>query len=712
MSLHLHSLWRRILHPRRLRRALQRRARIPAATRQRLVNIERGYRLHGLAPLGHPGGFRRGDWAGLDFSDTDWSGEDFSHADLRATDFSRCAFKDADLTDARFWNATLVEADLSQARGLVPGHLAGADLTLARLPKDLEKFAALDYIKSISENSARVFLTLLALAAFMLLTIASAQDSQFFLNTASTRLPVIGIDIPILGFYVAAPLLLLLFHVYHQLYLQRLWDALAALPAVFPDGRRLDEATHPWLVNDLCRDRHPLLRRQRPRAARLQSFISVLLVWAMVPFVLWIVWANGLRAQLPLLTALHVALCTASLGFSLWFRRLMKHTFRARCFPRAALPPGRPRLTLLLGSLATLGCGLLLAGWSHGVFTAEDVPQRWTPMERFERELEWPFKEKNEADSAWARPWPRQGIEGSVWQRWGPQLLYSLRLKPYAEIGRLDFAGPARDQGVEMPGRHLHHLAARGASLTGASLLRTKMHHSDFTDAVFRAVVWDGVDARRACFDNAKFVQGPRGTTDRWQVVDLVLDRRKAAGDPTFLSCKFQKASFINAQMEKPEFAACEFDGALFAFATLAQANFNICTFEKTDFEWTDLRNATFSAETLLPVMNSRISNFKNAAFGRAQLRDVDFGYCDMTDATFFVASLEGADLSKAEGLTWKQLEAARCLRDLKLPTSMPAKPEDLAAEVRQRIKDDPSRFPEPGLPPVPRRAPEPPPPR
>jgi len=698
---------RRILHPWQFRRAVQRRGRIPDATRQRIVNVERGYRLHRLAILGHPHRFRRGGWHHLDFSDTDWSGEDFSHADLRECDFSRCKFVDADLTDTRFWNATLIEADFSQARGLIPGHLAGADLAFAKLPKDLEKFAALDYVKSISENAAKVFLTLLALAAFIILTIASAQDSQLFLNTASTKLPVIGIDIPILGFYVAAPMLLLLLHLYLQIYLQRLWDALAALPAVFPDGRRLDESTFPWLINDLCRDRHPVLRKNRPRAARMQSFISTLLVWIMVPFTLWLIWANGLRAQIRQLTALHVVLFGAGLGSSLWFWQLMNRTFWARNFQDAKIPSSHLHRPQLFGVLIPIVVSVVLGCWSNGVFTTNI---RDAPFDRFRDSL-------IHSHLTIASRQTDKFIPGTFWQRWGPHLLHVLGLKPYAVVDEVDFSSKPptwtgeRDKveqefslvkGFILKNRLLRHVSARKCFLVKAQFVNVDIEGADFSYSDLRRCVFDQVEAQGADFSNVEFSETSLPAEK--------MSSNEASAD--IFDTNFADADLSHVKMEAMHLSLCEFRHTNFIFSQLSQSSFTLCSFGNNDFMAADLRGVTFNANIVkasFPAYEElgasldmarvlpRLTDFTGVQFMFVHARDVDFGPCSMVGTLFVGAELEGANLSNAEGLTVQQLSMAKTLRNAKFPAY-------LGDALADRIKNDPSCFPESHLSFVPRR--------
>jgi hypothetical protein len=73
------------------------------------------------------------------------------------------------------------------------------------------------------------------------LTIATTTDPLLLTNSISSPLPIIRTEIPIAGFFWVAPLILLSFYLYFHIYLQRLWETLADLPAVFPDGSRLDK---------------------------------------------------------------------------------------------------------------------------------------------------------------------------------------------------------------------------------------------------------------------------------------------------------------------------------------------------------------------------------------------------------------------------------------------------------------------------------------
>src|SRR5437764_1496161 len=117
------------------------------------------------------------------------------------------------------------------------------------------------------------------------LTVASTTDAQLLNQAAppSSRLPILGVDIPLVLFYTVAPVLLLSLYVYFQLGLQRLWEELADLPAIFPDGRTLDKKAYPWLLNVLVRAHLPRLRASRTRLTRWQGRFSMVLAWGLSP---------------------------------------------------------------------------------------------------------------------------------------------------------------------------------------------------------------------------------------------------------------------------------------------------------------------------------------------------------------------------------------------------------------------------------------------
>ena len=171
---------------------------------------------------------------------------------------------------------------------------------------------------------------MLAACVYSWLTIATTTDVRLLTNSVSSPLPIIQTEIPIVGFYWVAPLLLLSVYLYFHLYLQRLWESLAVLPEVLPDGTPLDLKAYPWLLNGLVRAHFLRLRDSRPPFSRLQVGISILLGWWLVPFTIGSFWFRYLARHDWAGTTFHIGLLVIVIGSAMLFQRLTRDTLRGR----------------------------------------------------------------------------------------------------------------------------------------------------------------------------------------------------------------------------------------------------------------------------------------------------------------------------------------------------------------------------------------------
>lgn len=232
------------------------------------------------------------DLSGFEFGGMDVSGVDFRQADLRG-------------------------AELSSVAGLLPASLAGADLTRAELPAELKEFPALEHVAEVSRHARVNFLAVVASCVFCWLTITQTSDGALIANRGQLTLPVINTEVPVTGFFLFAPAILLALYVYLQLYLQRMWDGLSRLPAVFPDGARLDQKAFPWLLSGLISVYIPRLRKGSPPFAWLQVILSVVAAWLLVPATIAWFWLRYLLVTDELGIAPHVVLLSLAIAFGL-----------------------------------------------------------------------------------------------------------------------------------------------------------------------------------------------------------------------------------------------------------------------------------------------------------------------------------------------------------------------------------------------------------
>jgi len=404
------------------------------------------------------------DLTGANFRNTNLSGATFELSNL-----SRAHLEGADLSGANFGapgtyanlhgthlrEAILRDCDISGVKGgLRPEQLAGADLTGATLPAPLTKlFDELKAVGEISESARKLFLAMLAACLYSWLTIATTNDVNLITNRASSPLPIIQTSIPIVGFYVVAPLLLLCIYFYFHFYLQKLWEELGSLPGVFPDGRRLHERSDPWLLNDLVRSHVALLKADRPFMSYFQQAISILLAWWLVPITLVFFWGRYLPRHDFYWTTLQVVLLAISIVGAVSLYHLAASTLRGaerRSFSWEALKKARTYAAIGSFIAACVAFMLLSIGAIRGV----------------------PPGEKH--------PWWRDGPPG----RWGwvPRAMALVHYSPFANLKQADLSVKPPNwtgkneseldlvKGVQLGGADLRYADASGAFLAKANL--------------------------------------------------------------------------------------------------------------------------------------------------------------------------------------------------------------------------------------------------
>lgn len=265
-----------------------------------------------------------------DLTGANLAGAFLSGANLRGAILLEASLDGARLTRTVLRDADLREADLTGVAGLLEGQLAGTDVSGAKLPEDIVKFEGLSHVEETSRNGRRIHLGMLLGCLYSWLTIATTTDVRLLTNSPSSPLPIIQTEIPIAGFYWAAPLILVGLYFYLHLYLQRLWDGLAKLPAVFPDGKAVHERAYPWLPNTLVRAHFSRLEPGRTLLSRFEYLVSVVLAWWLVPFTLLLFWLRYLPRHDWNGTALHVALLVVSVGAAILLHGHAVRTLRGR----------------------------------------------------------------------------------------------------------------------------------------------------------------------------------------------------------------------------------------------------------------------------------------------------------------------------------------------------------------------------------------------
>lgn len=439
------------------------------------------------------------------------AGADFTNADLRDVnlsdaDLSGASFEDADLRNANLQSATCIKtnfrdanlenADLTKAIALLPAQLAGTNLWGARMPERLGDFDGLKVVEEESKNARQLFFVTLAACLYSWLTIATTTDVLLLTNSTSSPLPIIGASIPIVSFYVVGPLVLMLLYIYLHLHLERLWERLADLPAVFPDGRSLGKRAYPWLLVGLVYSFNPYLKDRRPPLSRLQTVVTVLTTWWLMPLTVLMFWLRYLRRHDWLGTGLHIVLVVATIAAGIALYRLAASTLRGQRQNPRALRSVFSRLSTYLhaGWLAALAAICLVL--SYGAI--EGVPPDFEVVEG--------EKSLIDADAPSSDP-----------RRWVPVFFHYAGFKPAADLREIDVSTKLQnwkgqqDDELNMVKRgrlrqaNLRFVDATRAFLVGADLARSNLQGAYLYHAQLRRADLSFADLKEAFAYEADF---------------------------------------------------------------------------------------------------------------------------------------------------------------------------------------------------------------
>ncbi|WZO99903.1 pentapeptide repeat-containing protein [Isosphaeraceae bacterium EP7] len=553
---------------------------------------------------------------GADGQRADLSGLDLSRLDLRGVDLRGANLSQADLTDTNLRDAQLQNADLSDVRGLLSSQVGGANLSGALLPESVLKFENLAGAAESSRGAQGLFTSILLACAYTWITLGSTTDTQLVNKAAlaSSKLPILGIDIPLVRFYMAAPILLLCLYVYFHLGLQRLWEDLSELPAVFPDGRSLDKKAPPWLLNSLVRPNFIRLRDDRPQLSRWQAFISVALAWGLVPITLLFLWARFLRCHDLTVSGIHVLMLAGAIGAAVGFHRLTINTLRGMGRRKFSWRKSwqDARLQFILNSaLSLVILGLLTFGAILGV------------------------NPDSEGRGVVVPSWSEKPLDV---RHWAPRFFSFIGYSTFAHLDGTDLSvKPLNWNGEKATPQELGEV--KGADLGGSNIRYGNVFGAFLVNAYLKEVKAEGCDMRES---------------------DL---RRADLREARLVGVNFRSADLRGADLRWADLTGARLKEAKLEGATLNSADLtNACL--------DDARLASSNEQGIKPT-SLREANLHGASLVNADLRGVDLRGANLADAILTGVNFKGANLVDVIGLTRKQVEVS--IRDdtTKLPASL-----------------------------------------
>lgn len=532
------------------------------------------------------GAYLRGrDLKGADLHGVDLEGADLEGADLEGANLEEANLRGAELEGARLvnavlkrttlWDANLRNADLTGAKDLLPEYLAGADLSGATLPQTVLQADGVTHANELSRNAGKLLVALLTACAYALITIFGTKDVQLLKLSGAAKLPIIDTEVPLFWFYLLAPTCLLGLYIYFHLYLHRLWEELASLPAVFADGRPLDKRIDPWLLNGLARNYFRQLRDQPQRLAFLQTSLSTVVAWYVLPITLFFFFArySGRLLWLPEKAdwgwaALQVVLLTLTVWISLTLHRLGVATL---CRETSGL--SRPKRlfrqweTYARGALAlavvSAACSLCVIGRSRFAANLQGADLRGAHLDG----ARLPRARLDEAR-----------LEGTHLQK--------ARLS-HAHLGEARLEGAHLEEAAlresHLEGAHLREAtlskaALRGADLTGAECQKAHFDNSDLSGAVLKGTDLTGADLSGTALAAAELNQAVLTGANLF-TADLH-------------GAVLQGANLRGANLQYADLRGAELDGALLQGVDLSTAK---------GLREQQLRTALLDAKTRLP---------------------------------------------------------------------------------------------------------------
>jgi len=579
-----------------------------------------------------------------DFHDANLKGADLLLADLRDACLMRSNLEEACLVGANLEAANLEGADLESAMGLVPRQLAGANLRAASLPQQIREFSALEDYTRASRTALWLFAVTMLVSLLSSLMIWRTRDVQLIAD--SSVLPFVhsasaSAALPAGELYLIVPVLLIGIYMVFQFHLQRLWDAVLELPAVFPDGRVLGEKG-PWIIKGLLRAHFRWMNEDAPSTRLIEKSVSMFLAYWLVPLTLLFFWGRYLTVQEMHGSALHVLLVLAATAVAIYTT-----TRVGRPQIRWALTEGRlhrilRNLNFLSPGSTTIALGAFLIFLTLG--TIAGVPQDVSRSPQYSA--------------------------GDI-RRWAPTVFWTAGYDPYADLTEAavsakpaDWTG-ADEQLVEVKGARLNNAKFRYAQAYGVFLVNAHLWRSDFHGAFLSEADLRGADLgqanlRSAILDRAQMTHA---NLDRAQLDGANLTRADLRGVNLSYS-SFENATLVDARLDGASLYSARLSSSNLLRANLAKTDFREAHLEGVNLEHADMQQA-YMWSAKLPgarLANAQLAGaiFIDAVLTGADLHGARFQGTVLTNADLHDSNLDDADLRGALGLSARQVCSAR----------------------------------------------------
>lgn len=518
--------------------------------------------------------------------------------DLEGLDFGI-----ADLYEINLKNCSLKKTNLSQVTNLQEKNLSQSNLDGAKLPEKYE-FSGLVTVEELSLGSSKIFIMIILLCFYCWLTVFSTNDLYLLTDSVNSTLPILGVSLDIIGFYIAAPLILLAFYIYFQLNLKKLWFEFSQLPAFFPDGKSLDQKSYSWLVNDLIISYIEPLKNKDGFLLDVQNLLIKFLIWWLAPVTIFGIWCEYLVTHDVLLSSYHSLLLGISVVFGFVFRHNAIKTLQG------AAPKGSKKAdTLILVIILIFTILFTIIAYINSANYMGNYKERAHLGKHYN------FADMTEIVK---KPDNWEEIEKKLENMPPMDAFAKFDYANYKNINRI--LGTIKITNLQkknlfgMEASHAFFVNAdlsgsdfRNAELAGSYFQHTKLEKTKFDGAGIAGVNFQNAEISDSSFKNA-FIKG--AAFKNASVGADFKDSMLSYSD--FSNTNLINSDFSSARLDDVNFSNANMQGVILKGADLFNTNFKDAGLWDTDFSQTDLsntrglaygqmRDAIIDEETILP---------------------------------------------------------------------------------------------------------------
>jgi uncharacterized protein YjbI with pentapeptide repeats len=579
-----------------------------------------------------------------DLHDANLKSADLLLADLRDACLVRADLDEACLVGANLEGANLEGASLETAMGLVPRQLAGANLRDATLAPQLMEFEAAGPFTRNSAHAYRYFLATTAVSLLSWLVVWKTRDAQ--LVTDSAIVPFLhshaaAIALPTAESYLIAPVVLFILYLVFHFQLQRLWDSVQELPAIFPDGHVLGEG-EPWIILGLLRTHFRWMNSDQPSTRLIERISSRWLAYWMVPATLLLIWARYLTRQEIHGTILQALLATIATGIAVYTTTKVGRPRERWAIEKKWAQRLIKRVKAISPVSVAVVFGVLLLLLSEGIVAG--IPH----------------------DGARAPQYRSASM-----RRWAPSIFWLFGFDPYADLTEASISSrpPSWSGGDEqiasVDGARLNKVRLRYAQAYGVFLANAHLWGADFHGAFLSEADLRGADLgqsnlRFAVLDQARM---SHAHLDRSNLDGADL-RRADLRDANLSYCSLVNAILVDARLEGASFYTSRLDGATLTRAKMGKADLRDAYLVGAHMDHADMQGAYLWSARLAGA-DLGGAELESAILIDADLRGANLGGAKLAgtvlnNANLSGTSLEGADLRGAFGLTANQVCSAK----------------------------------------------------